>query len=114
MTSSGMTPEEAAVLLRQWARLGIESMAARQQWQQWQYDWTPARRLIEAARDRLLLESERLRGVLERSNARLTPLADPLLTDFGACRWLARAREEVYSDWLMWIVEQLQTPEYVF
>jgi hypothetical protein len=105
-----MTLEKATALLQQWAHLGIENMVARQQWK---CDWTPARRLIEAARDRLLLESERLRGVLERSNARLTPLADPLLTDFGACRWLAGAREEVYSDWLMWIVEQLQTPEYV-
>jgi hypothetical protein len=62
----------------------------------------------------LLLESERLRGLLQRSNALLAPLADPLLTDFGAHRWLATAREEVYSDWLKWIVEQLQTPEYVF
>ena len=66
MTSSGTMPEKATALLRQWAHLGIESIVARQQRQQWKCDWTPALRLIEAARDRLLLESERLCGVLER------------------------------------------------
>src|SRR5262249_14371649 len=67
-----------------------------------------------AAQEPLLLESERLRGLLERSNALLAPLADPLLTDFGVHQWLAKAREEVYSDYLKWIVEQLPTPEHVF
>jgi hypothetical protein len=111
MASAGMTPEEATDLLRQWARLGAESLAARQQWRG---HWTPVQCIVQAAQERLLLESGRLRGVLERSNALLSPLADPLLTDFGAHRWLAQTREEGYSDWLMWIVEQLQTPAYVF
>ncbi len=111
MARSGMTPEKAADLLRQWGHLGAMITAARQQWRG---DWTPVQRIIQAAQEPLLLESERLRGLLQRSNALLAPLADPLLTDFGVHRWLATAREEVYSDWLKWIVEQLQTPEYVF
>jgi len=82
--------------------------------QQWRSNWTPAQRLIEAARERLLLESGRLRELLKRSNELLIPLADPLLTDFGTHRQLAQAREEVYSDWLMWIVERLKSPEHVF
>ena len=82
--------------------------------QQWKGDWTPVQRIIQAAQESLCLESERLRGLLQRSNALLTPLADPLLTDFGTHRQLAQAREEVYSDWLMWIVERLKSPEYVF
>ncbi len=71
-------------------------------------------RLIEAARERLLLEGTRLRRLLQQSQASLTPLGDPLLVDFGTHRWLSKAREEVFSDWLQWIVEQLRTPEWVF
>lgn len=82
--------------------------------QEWRGDWTPVQRIIQAAREPLLLECERLRGLLQRSNALLAPLADPLLTDFGTHRQLAQAREGVYSDWLKWIVEQLDTPERVF
>src|SRR2546422_6127771 len=106
-----MPAEEAADLLRRWKHLGAMIIAARQQWRS---DWTPAQRLIAAARERLLLESGRLRELLKRSNELLLPLADPLLTDFGTHRQLAKAREEAYSDWLMWIVEQLETPGYVF
>lgn len=111
MASASMTPEDATALLRHWARLGAERIAAR--WQ-WRGDWTPVQRIIHAAQEPLLLESERLHGLLQRSNALLFPLADPLLTDFGAHRWLAKAREEVYADWLLWIMEHLQTPEYMF
>jgi hypothetical protein len=111
VAESGMPAEEAVDLLRRWKHLGAMIIAARQQWRS---DWTPAQRLIEAARERLLLESGRLHELLKRSNELLTPLADPLLTDFGTHRQFAQAREEVYSDWLMWIVGRLKTPEYVF
>ena len=69
MARLGMTPEDAADLL-----------AARQQWRG---DWTPVQRIIQAAQEPLLLECKRLRGLLERSNALLAPLGDPLMTDFG-------------------------------
>ena len=50
-----------------------------------------------------------------RSNDRLAPFKDPLLVDLGTHRWLSSAREEAYSDWLAWILQQLEkTPELVF
>jgi hypothetical protein len=55
-----------------------------------------------------------LRGLLEKSNSRFAPLADPLLIDFDLHRWLAEQREEVYSDWLEWVVKQLPTLQDVF
>ena len=57
-------------------------------------DWAPVQRMIEAARERWLWESERLRDLLKQSNVALAPLEDPLLTDFGTHRWLSEAREE--------------------
>jgi len=29
-------------------------------------------------------------------------------------RWLADDREESYSDWLAWVIEQIKMPELVF
>jgi hypothetical protein len=111
MATPGMPSDTASSLLRRWAKLGTMVTAARLAHRR---DWAPAQRMIEAARERLLWESERLRDLLQQSNAALAPLEDPLLTDFGTHRWLSEAREEVYSDWLMWIAQQLQTPERVF
>jgi hypothetical protein len=34
--------------------------------------------------------------------------------DFGVHRWLRASREEAYSDWLEWIVRQLETGPDVF
>jgi hypothetical protein len=44
---------------------------------------------------------------LDLSNRTLDPLADPLATEFGAHRWLSSEREEAYSDWFGWILEQI-------
>jgi hypothetical protein len=63
--------------------------------------------MIRAAEPVLLSNAERLRTLLMRSNALLSPLADPLLTDCGVHEWLSRSREEAYSDWLAWIVRQM-------
>lgn len=60
---------------------------------------------------KLRLEAERLRRVLRESNRRLRPLFDPLNSDFGLLRWLASGREEAYSDWLEWILEQISPRE---
>ncbi len=69
-----------------------------------------------AAVARLLFEAEaeRVRSLLTKSTKRLEPLADPLATDFGLHRWLAGDREEAYSDWLQWVLQQVQTPREVF
>ncbi|MBI3665506.1 MAG: hypothetical protein HY236_04655 [Acidobacteria bacterium] len=77
-------------------------------------DWGTAQLLIEAARGLLLVESERLEDLLRRSDECLAPLSDPLDTDFGLHRWLESAREESYSDWLEWIVRQVERPDLVF
>jgi hypothetical protein len=69
-------------------------------------DWSAAEVLIEAARPRLLEDSRALRELLERSQNQLK-FADPLLCDLGTHRWLAKDREESYSDWLAWVLEQL-------
>ena len=38
---------------------------------------------------------------------RLSPLPDPLKVDLGLHKWLATAREESYSDWLAWVLEEV-------
>ena len=45
--------------------------------------------------------------LLMKSNSWLSPLEDPLTVDMGLNRWLARDREEAYSDWLAWILSSL-------
>lgn len=40
-------------------------------------------------------------------------IADPLLIEFASNRWLAASREEAYSDWLAWILEQITDPSLV-
>jgi hypothetical protein len=62
--------------------------------------------MVAAAGSLFALEADRLRAVLRESGERLAPLGEPLLLDFGAHRWLSASREEAYSDWLAWIVEQ--------
>jgi hypothetical protein len=55
-----------------------------------------------------------VRSLLAESNKRLAPLSDPLITDFGLHRWLAQDREEAYSDWLQWVLQQVQAPSQIF
>jgi hypothetical protein len=37
----------------------------------------------------------------------LAPLPDPLRVDLGLHKWIAAAREESYSDWLAWVLEEV-------
>jgi hypothetical protein len=75
--------------------------------------WATVRPLIDLAHDIALPENDALRLVLIQSSAALQPLHDPLLTDFGLHRWLGGQREEAYSDWFAWILEQLTTQDVV-
>jgi len=50
---------------------------------------------------------------LRASNDALAPIEDPLQLRLGLHRWLASDREEAYSDWLAWVLEELATPERV-
>ena len=76
-------------------------------------DWKAVVDLTEVTSAWLSFQSDRMRSIMERSNLRLAPLADPLSVDFGAHRWLAHDREEAYSDWLAWVVRELKEPHLV-
>ncbi len=69
-------------------------------------DWSAVEALIDAAQPRFLENSTTLRELLERSRVQLK-FTDPLLCDLGVHRWLAKDREESYSDWLAWVLRQL-------
>jgi hypothetical protein len=69
-------------------------------------EWSAVGDLIEAARPHLLEDSRVLRERLERSREQLK-FTDPLLCDLGLHRWLAKDREEAYSDWLAWVLKKL-------
>ena len=91
-----------AGILRQWAVLGrsvrVGSLAV---------DWTAAARMIEAAEKDAKESRKALKGLLERSKTEhFLGFGDPLDLDFGAHRWLKGSREEAWSDWLAWILEQ--------
>jgi hypothetical protein len=76
--------------------------------------WDSARRMAAAAQLAFAANAEKVQSLLARSTEKLEPLADPLTTDFGLHRWLAGKREEAYSDWLQWVLQQTQTPSEVF
>ncbi|MDM7995618.1 MAG: hypothetical protein QUT30_08045 [Acidobacteriota bacterium] len=60
-----------------------------------------------------LLQANQLEidSLLGRSNRELSPLHDPLRLDFTTNRWFAAQREENYSDWLAWILQNLPVTE---
>jgi hypothetical protein len=74
--------------------------------------WEPVQSLIDAVRKYSDAHRKKLDSVVKESNQRLKPLCDPLQAGAGLNRWLSRAREEAYSDWLAWIIEQLK-PEQI-
>ncbi|MBI3398518.1 MAG: hypothetical protein HY026_04715 [Deltaproteobacteria bacterium] len=52
--------------------------------------------------------------LLEESSKILSPFQDPFCIDLSSNRWFAGCREENYSDWLAWIIEQLKEPRLIF
>jgi len=109
-TSIGSTTLE---MLRIWGRFGT-TLAEAQRKRTMDWDPRPIQRMIELASAAFALEAEQLLPLLEESDKRLRPFGDPLHVDFRAHRWLEGDREETYSDWLQWVVQQLETPELVF
>ncbi|MGA9625289.1 MAG: hypothetical protein WBQ65_12525 [Bryobacteraceae bacterium] len=71
--------------------------------------WLPVARIIENAQASQKLDQRELGSLLRESNRLLSPLEDPFSTDFALHRWLRGSREEVYSDWLAWIIKGLDT-----
>jgi hypothetical protein len=62
---------------------------------------------IGAAKPKLAESESQMQRLLDRSDALLAPLRDPLRTGFGLHRWLKGEREEAYSDWLEWSLQQV-------
>jgi len=99
---SGMGRPDHVANLVQWAEWGKAYAPPRLS----RPDWSAVEILIEAAQPRLLEDSKALRELLERSTDQLKS-SDPFLCDLGVHRWLEADREESYSDWLAWVMEQL-------
>lgn len=99
-----------AATLKMWAELGRDIAQERSESH---FDWKSVRSFIEAAEPLFKEESERLEGLLRKSDEHLHPLEDPLKVDFGVHRWLRAEREEAYSDWLEWTLGQLESPALV-
>jgi hypothetical protein len=72
--------------------------------------WSGASRMISSLESMSQAELNTLRVFYNRSTERLFPLSDPLSIDFLANRQLFTGREEVYSDWLQWVLQQLSSP----
>jgi hypothetical protein len=101
MMAKGMGPlgpDKAAEVLRQWASLASSARGA---------NWEAMQAFIGAAKPKLAAKESQMQQLLDRSNARLAPILDPLHTDFALHRWLKGEREEAYSDWLAWTLQQL-------
>lgn len=97
-------------LLRRWAELGRQRAHAPRQ----APSWAPVQRIATAAVAFFARERQRVAELLKLSDQKFTPLTDPLSLDLGLHRWLAVDREEAYSDWLAWAVQQLANPRDVF
>jgi hypothetical protein len=68
--------------------------------------------LVNAARRQGAQAAEEFQDVVRRSAGVLSPLGEPLATlDFTEHRWVAHSREEAYSDWLQWIMQQANPAE---
>jgi len=100
-----MINEHSVLVLRAWGDLGREIARPRAPLP---VQWQAASRLIELAAPYFRAQVGGLILLLQKSDEFLKPLTDPFHTDFGAHRWLKGDREEAYSDWLDWIVQQLQ------
>jgi hypothetical protein len=99
-----LSDERATALLKSWGQLGRQSHQA----PSFGAGWEPASRIVKVAFPFFKVLADELTELLDQSDKRLKPFADPLWTDFGTHRWLKADREEAYSDWLAWIVENLK------
>jgi hypothetical protein len=93
--------KELAHIVRTWASL---SRAANS-------NWDSVSNIIRVAETDAAKQEVELRQLLKESDARLeaVSLRDPLHAGLGLNRWLRKEREEAYSDWLEWVLQQVQT-----
>jgi hypothetical protein len=104
--------EQRLKLLRAWASIGAQLRASRSF--ATAAGWSGAKRIMDAVRPILAGEAKRLKNLLAQSRKKLAPVQDPFDVDLGLHRWLDAEREEAYSDWLAWVIEQARTPGRVF
>lgn len=73
-------------------------------------NWDTVSNIIRAAETDSAKQELDLRRLLSESDARLeaVSLCDPLHAGLGLNRWLRKEREEAYSDWLEWVLHQVQ------
>jgi hypothetical protein len=76
-------------------------------------EWNHIQEFLGDGEKILAIERKRMKELLKSSSDKFRPLCDPLQIEFGTHRWLAREREEAYSDWMKWILEQLSDPRLV-
>lgn len=76
-------------------------------------NWEAVKRLQQAAVKVAAAKFAELNTLLAKSDQLLSPLQDPLKLKFGLHRWMAGDREEAYSDWLAWVLDEMASPERV-
>jgi hypothetical protein len=70
------------------------------------------KQLVSAARRHGKQAIEEFQDIARRSTELLPGLGEPLtVLDFGEHRWVGDRREEAFSDWLQWIVAQIEPAE---
>jgi hypothetical protein len=68
--------------------------------------WLAASEFVENCKAMSQAEAVNLIQMFKDSRRRLYPLSDPLDLRFPLHRQLSACREEVYSDWLQWVLQQ--------
>jgi hypothetical protein len=89
--------EDVASVLHRWAYFSCLPRCS----------WAPVQSLIGAATPYATARSEDLQRLIHESEIMLAPLPDPLKVDLGLHKWIAAAREESYSDWLAWVLQEV-------
>jgi len=69
--------------------------------------WSAAEKLIQNWQAMSEVESRHLVQIYRESKQRLSPLSDPLDVRFPLQRQLSSSREEVFSDWFQWVLQQV-------
>lgn len=94
--------------MKAWGRIGLDIQNSFTP----QASWAPVASIVDAAEGFFKEERKDLENILKRSNGQLRKL-EPLSIDLGVHRWLKAEREEAYSDWLKWVLDQLGRPALV-
>jgi hypothetical protein len=74
------------------------------------HEWAAATKLARDLHTMSQAVLKPLADAFDRSKKRLYPLSDPLDARFPLHRQLSSDREEVYSDWLQWVLQQFSDP----